>query len=366
MKEISADIEKIIRSQKVLIELGRHLTQIQDISQLLREIARRTSDIMEAERSSVFLYDKEKDELWSVVAEGERQIRFPADSGIGGYVLRTGEIVNEDDVYNNPLFNREIDRKTGYRTKSMLCVPLYDHNHDVIGVYQVLNKKGGVFESEDVRLLMAVAGQVSVILQNVILMENRKRMFESLIDALAESIDMRDKLTSGHSRRVMHYSVKIAKKLGLSTNEIRIIKYASYLHDYGKIVLKDSLLLKPGPLSDDEYVQIKKHVDFTRKILERIEFEEDLIDVPRIACLHHERLDGSGYPMGLKGDDIPLGARIIAVGDVFDALTNKRHYRRRWSVKRAFGYLKKEAGKKFDSDVVEALGEVLKDDGVLE
>ncbi|MGQ9705994.1 MAG: HD domain-containing phosphohydrolase [bacterium] len=359
------NLQEIIRRQKVLLNLGRQLAHIEDIVQLLREIANRTSEIMNAERSSVFLYDEVKDELWSIVAEGEDEIRFSASLGIGGYVFRTGEIVVEDDVYNNPLFNREIDKKTGYRTKSMLCVPIYNQKGKIMGVYQVINRHNGAFQKDDVEFLLAIAGQVSVVLQNALLLENMKRMFESLIDTLAESIDMRDTLTAGHSKRVMEWTMKITDKLGISNEDKRKIKYAAYLHDYGKIILKDAILLKTGPLVEEELREIKKHVEYTQHILDRIEFEDDLKDVPRIACLHHERLDGSGYPFGLKGDEIPIGSRIIAVCDVFDALTSKRHYRNPLPIKKAFELLENESGIKFDKRVVNALKEILIEEGSL-
>jgi len=365
MVKRKVNLKEIVRRQKALLELGKQLAHIEDIILLLKVIANRTSEIMGAERSSVFLYDESKDELWSIVAEGESQIRFPANSGIGGYVFRTGEIVIEDDVYNNPLFNKEIDKKTGYRTKSMLCVPLYNQKGKMMGVYQVINRHNGSFQKDDLEFLLAIAGQVSVILQNAILLENMKRMFESLIDTLAESIDMRDTLTAGHSKRVMEIAMKIAEKLGLPAEEKRKVKYAAYLHDYGKIILKDDILLKIGPLTGEELKEIRKHVEYTKHILDKIEFENDLKDVSRIASLHHERLDGSGYPYGLKGDEIPIGSKIIAVSDVFDALTSKRHYRDPLPVKKAFEYLKREIRVKFDEKVVKALREVLKEEGAL-
>jgi len=365
MAKRKLNLREMIKRQEVLLDLGKQLAHIKNIILLLKEIANRTSELMEAERSSVFLYDEDRDELWSIVAEGEDQIRFPASSGIGGYVFRTGEIVIEDDVYNNPSFNKEIDRETGYRTKSMLCVPLYNQKGKMMGVYQVINRHDGSFQKDDVEFLLAIAGQVSVVLQNTILVDNMKRMFESLVDTLAESIDMRDTLTAGHSRRVMEITMKIVEKLRIPNEERKKIKYAAYLHDYGKIILKDAILLKEGPLTSEELTDIRKHVEYTRHILDKIEFEDDLKDVPEIASLHHERLDGSGYPYGLKCDEIPIGSRIIAVSDIFDALTNKRHYRNPLPVRKAFEHLMKESGVKFDSKVVEALRQVLEEEDLL-
>lgn len=192
-------------------------------------------------------------------------------------------------------------------------------------------------------------------------MDARRRMFESLLNALADTIDMRDSTTAGHSMKVMEYSVAIAKKIGLSEQTILVIRYAAYFHDYGKIAVRDAILLKPAGLTKVEMKEAREHVNISRRILERIDFEEELADVPKIAALHHERLDGSGYPLGLIGEQIPLGARIIAVADVFDALTSKRHYHKPISRKKALAFLEEHSGKEFDSEVVRVLKEIVEE-----
>lgn len=354
----------LLNRQKILLDLARSLSRIKELESLLLFIAKKTSEIMDVERCTVFLLDEEKDELWSIIATGEEgEIRFSADKGIAGYVVRTGEIVKIDDPRNDDRWNPEIDKETGFETKSLLTVPLYDYDDDISGVYQVLNKKSGKFDDEDVDMLTAISSQVSISIQHIKALESREKMFESLVETMAETIDMRDPLTAGHSRSVMHYSTRIAKKLGLSEEEIKVIKYSAYLHDYGKVGVKDRILLKPGRLNQEQRRKVEKHAEYTRRILNRIDFEKELCAIAEVAYLHHERLDGSGYPHGLRGEEIPIGARIIAVADVYDALTSRRHYRDPLPDDEAYDYLLKWSGVKFDERVVEVLGMVLENEG---
>jgi HD-GYP domain-containing protein (c-di-GMP phosphodiesterase class II) len=181
------------------------------------------------------------------------------------------------------------------------------------------------------------------------------RHFNSVLHVLAASIDARDPLTAGHSERVTEYSVGICEELELPEKECEVIRVAALLHDYGKIGVEDAILKKRGGLTNKEYEEIKSHAEKTRNILEQVNFEGIYRNVPEIAAAHHERLDGSGYPKGLSGDDILLDARIIAVADVFEAITSVCHYRSPMPYEEAFAILRKGIGKHFQEDIVEAL-----------
>ena len=153
------------------------------------------------------------------------------------------------------------------------------------------------------------------------------KQFDSILEVLVASTDARDPITAGHSIRVTEYVMGICRKLGLSAEYTDMIRVASLLHDYGKIGVEDEILKKPGRLSPEQYEAIKTHADKSRRILEKIQFEGVYREVPSIVGSHHERIDGTGYPKGLKGPEIPLGSKIIAVADVFEALTSRRQYR---------------------------------------
>ncbi|MCD4700678.1 MAG: HD domain-containing protein [Candidatus Aegiribacteria sp.] len=190
-------------------------------------------------------------------------------------------------------------------------------------------------------------------------------MFESLIKALTVSIEARDPLTAGHSFDVTFLSGKIAEYMNIDTDTREAIYYAALLHDYGKIAVPDSILKKPGSLSEEETTILRKHVQHTKIILSSIEFEGKLDDVPVFASQHHERVDGKGYPDGLKGTEISIGGKIIAVADVFEALTAKRHYREPYSLKKTLNLIISEIDTKFDRTAVLALRNYFIDIGKL-
>lgn len=363
---VAPHLELAEKRLRTLVEISRAFSKEVELSALLAVVARRTSEAIGAERTSVFLHDRERGELWTVVAEGElREIRMPEDAGIAGWVAMRGEPAVVSDVTNDPRWNKEIDRRTGYTTRNILCVPMDDPQGERLGAFQCLNCAAGTFTEDDVKFIQAIASQAAIYVQNARLLEARKRMFDSLVDTLAETIESRDPLTAGHSRGVMKYAVGAAKKLGLPAGDVEVIRYAALLHDYGKIGVPDHILRKPTTLTPTEFEVIKKHVLYTQQILARINFEERLRDVPTVAAHHHERLDGSGYPKGLREPDISPGGKVIAVADVFDAMTSRRHYRGPMSVAQAVELIDEGAGSQFDADVVEALKRFLVGEGSL-
>ena len=162
-------------------------------------------------------------------------------------------------------------------------------------------------------------------------------------------------MTAGHSHRVCRYSTLIADHMDYDEDSLEVLKYASLLHDLGKIGVKEAVLTKPGNLTKEEFMHITKHADITRKILERTYFQPKFKEIPVIAAAHHEKLDGSGYPNHLKGDDIPMMARVMAVADVFDALTYRRHYRDPMSIEKVVNILVSDSGTKLEPRCVDAL-----------
>lgn len=181
-----------------------------------------------------------------------------------------------------------------------------------------------------------------------------KHLFEQFTQSLANAIDSKDPYNQGHSKRVSKYAVLIAEKMGLSKQAIEAIQHASILHDIGKLGVKDSVLLKPGKYTKNEHDHIKTHVLIADKILQPILNHPYWQNVRNIVLHHHEKVDGTGYYKGAKGDKIPLGGRILAVADVFDAITSHRQYRKRLPFEHVISILKNESGKHFDTNCVEA------------
>ncbi len=345
-----------------LLKVGRTIAVETNIDTLLTIIAQEIKQALNADRCTVFLLDEEKHELWSKVALGleMQEIRFASNLGLAGHVATTGETVNIKDAYTDRRFNKEIDMQTGYKTKTILCMPIRNLSHQIVGVFQVLNKKGGEFTNKDEDLLIAIGSSAGIALENAnlfnkqkILIEEQKQLFSSFIDTLSASIDARDKITSGHSKRVTMYASLICDELDMNEKEKEVIKHASLLHDIGKIGIKDSILQKEGKLTPEEYDHIKLHANMTHDILGKIYVSKEFENVAQIASSHHEKYDGTGYFLGLKGEDIPLGGRILAVSDVFDAITSKRHYRSKMKIQDAIKVLIDGSNKHFDKKIVD-------------
>lgn len=345
-----------------LVKIGQAVAAEKNIDKLMKTIAEETKEAIQADRCTVFLYDKETDELWSKVALGleSTELRFKSDQGLAGHVFKTGETINIKDAYSDSRFNKNIDKETGYKTKTILCMPIKNINQETIGVFQVLNKLTGYFSEEDEDLLVTIGSSAGISLENATLFERQnellreqKVVFDSFISTLAASIDARDKITSGHSTRVRMYSTLIANEFGLSENDIEIIQKAAALHDIGKIGIRDSVLQKEGKLTPEEYSHIQQHVEITHNILEKIHMSDEFKLITEIACSHHEKYDGTGYYRHLKGEEIPFGGRILAVSDVFDAITSKRHYRDKMPIAKVISILIGDSGTHFDKNVVD-------------
>jgi HD-GYP domain-containing protein (c-di-GMP phosphodiesterase class II) len=349
-----------------LLRINRAISQVRDLHSLVTLLASETSKVLDVERSTVFLYSGKTDELWSYVAEGEtEEIRFSASQGIAGSVFRSGKTHILDDVSEDDRFNRTIDDTTGFITRNMITAPIINPSGVCIGVFQVINKREKNFTANDAQFLEIVSSETAVTIENVRLLESRERMFEGLIKALTVSIEARDPLTAGHSFDVTFLSGKIAEYMNIDPDTMEAIYYAALLHDYGKLAVPDSILKKPGKLSEEETSILRKHVQHTKIMLSSIEFDGKLEMVPIYAAQHHERIDGQGYPDGLKGNEISIGGRIIAVADVFEALTAKRHYRDPYSLKKTLNLLIEGIDKQFDRQAVLALREYFIDIGKL-
>ncbi|MCD7779611.1 MAG: HD domain-containing protein [Candidatus Gastranaerophilales bacterium] len=346
-----------------LSNIARTVNADVNLDKLLITIAEQTRLVLNADRCSVFLYDKEKNELWSKVALGmdSEEIRFSADKGFAGYVVKTGETIKIKDAYKDSRFNKEIDKHTGYKTYNMLCMPMRNIKYEITGVFQVLNKKDGDFTDSDEDILLAIGTNAGIAIENNLLfaaqqkmLEEQQKLFAGFIDTLAASIDARDKITLGHSNRVRLYSELISGKLGLNKETAEIISKAAMLHDIGKIGIRDAVLQKKGSLTKEEYEHIKEHVKITYDILCKTNMNSSFSEIAEIAASHHEKYDGTGYFRGLKGEEIPFGGRILAVSDVFDAVTSVRHYRDRMPIDEALSIIINGRNKHFDGKITDA------------
>ncbi|MCI0551666.1 MAG: HD domain-containing protein, partial [Anaerolineae bacterium] len=234
---------------------------------------------------------------------------------------------------------------------------------EVKGVLEVFHRTHLEVDQEWVDFLEALAGQAGLAIDNVTLFQNLQRSnlelglaYESTLEGWSAALDLRDKETEGHTLRVTNLSQRLAEHMGLKDKDLLHIRRGALLHDIGKMGVPDRILLKPDNLTSEEWEIMKLHPDYAYEMLSRIEYLRPSLDIP---YCHHEKWDGTGYPRGLKGEEIPLHARIFAVVDVYDALTSDRPYRPAWTKPKALEYIRSLSGTHFDPRVVNAFLEVL-------
>jgi putative nucleotidyltransferase with HDIG domain len=237
----------------------------------------------------------------------------------------------------------------------------------VKGVLEVFHRAALEPDAEWFDFLNTLAGQSAIAVEIVTLFESLQHSnsdlflaYDATIEGWSHALDLRDKETEGHTQRVTGRTVELARLLGVSEADLVQVRWGALLHDIGKMGVPDGILLKPGPLTDEEWVAMKKHPTFANDMLTPIRYLNLALDIP---YCHHEKWDGSGYPRGLKGEHIPLTARIFAMVDVWDALTSDRPYRPAWPEEKALGHIRSLSGTHFDPQVVKIILEsgVLKD-----
>lgn len=346
----------------MLLEVTKTIGSELNMDVLLPLIAMQTTEALEADRASLYLVDDETNEVWTKVAMGITlgEIRQPVGVGLSGWVAQSGEGLNIPDVYDDERFNQDWDKKTGYRTKSMLVWPMFRRDGSVQGVFQVINKlTAEAFDALDVELLEALASSASIAVDNAEMYTANQVMMQSFFETLGATVDARDAETGGHTERVTEYAMILARKLEIPPERMRVLRTAGLLHDYGKIAVPDAVLQKPGTLTDEEYKQMQSHVSFSYDIVKQIVFPRDLRDVPQVLWEHHERNDGRGYPRGVTGDQISLEGKILHVADVFDALACKRYYKPAMPMSKILSIIVGGSGTEFEESVVDAFQEML-------
>ncbi len=285
---------------------------------------------------------------------------LPIGSGVAGKVAEQRTFLLIEDIHKEEAVRPAEFEVNGFT--SVLGVPLLAKD-TLVGVLLVYDKANDEkFSGEDSHLLITIGAQMAIAIENARLYNVLQDSTLRTVQALATSLEAKDNYTSGHSARVTHYAMLLAERLGLADKMVLTLRYASQLHDIGKIGITERILNKPEKLTDWEMAAIKDHPVIGERIIQSLDFLED---VRAIIRHHHERWDGGGYPDGLPGEDIPLLARIMAVADAYDAMTTARPYRGALSRAAAIEELTKNAGMQFDPRLVTEFLEVLKQEDFL-
>lgn len=344
----------------LLVEFGARIASEVRLDRLLDIIAKQITYILDVGCCAIYLKDNERKELWSKIAQGKglehTEIRLPLESNtIVATVARNGQTINLPNAYEDPRFSMAVDMVTGFRTHTMLAVPLKNNKGKVLGVFQVANKSDGTpFDKKDEGILLLLATLAASSIEIAKLYQDVHVAQLETIYRLAVTAEYRDQQdTRAHLKNISIISYLLALALGLTKKQAELIKNASPLHDIGKVALADTILLKPGKLTPEEFEIMKSHTVYGGRILEGAH-SKVLQMAHKMSLCHHEKWDGTGYPKGLKEEEIPLEARIITVADVFDALCVSRVYKKAWKTDDAYDYILQESGKSFDPRIVAA------------
>ena len=344
-----------------LMGVGRAINSSLGLKRVLEEVMDTMIELMRAERGFLMLRDSEGN-LSVRIARGIAHVNleeaaFKVSRTIVRKVAESGEPILTTNAQDDPRFEAQMSVAM-FQLRSILCAPLKIKN-EIIGVIYVDNRaRAGIFQEADLNLIRAFADQAAVAIDNAQLFEdlqesNRElqEAYQATLEGWVSALDMRDKETEGHTQRVTILTERLARQMGVNGDALVHITRGALLHDIGKMAIPDSILLKPGALTDEERELIKQHPVYAYDMLKRIEFLLPAIDIP---YCHHEKWDGTGYPRGLRGEEIPFAARIFPVVDVYDALVSDRPYRKGYPVEQVKEMIRKDSGTHFDPQVAEA------------
>ena len=273
-------------------------------------------------------------------------------------VLKDGNSLLSTEVPGDPRFSKS-KSLMGSDIYSIICAPINSKDKFYGLIYIDTTMQTKFFMKNDLELLTAVGIQLAIIMENIELMSNFKDLFMGVTKTLVYVIEAKDEYTSGHTERVTKFSLQIASKLGLNKQDTELLEIAALLHDIGKVAIPEEILRKPGKLSDEEFVMIKRHPHAGGEFVRHLKGFERIIEGIKY---HHERFDGKGYPYGVAGKKIPLLARIISVADAFDAMTSERSYRKKIAEDKAMAELYANMDTQFDGDIIKVFHDVLENE----
>ena len=357
----ASEQEQEVERLYALIDVGKVINSSLDLTTVLNEVMDTIISLTGAERGFLMLSNHQGGLDFRVARNMARETLeeedFKISSTIAHRVAAQGEPVLTTNAQEDPRFTGQHSVAI-YNLRSILCVPLKVKGQVTGLIYADNRVRSGAFTQRDLHILTAFGNQAAVALENARLFNDVQRSnfelaqaYDVTLEGWARALELRDQETEGHTRRVTELTVRLAKAMGFEGEELNHIRRGALLHDIGKMGIPDRILLKPGKLTDQEQETMKKHPVYAYEMLYPIEKLRPALDIPH---RHHEKWDGSGYPGGLKGKDIPLAARIFAIVDVWDALRSDRPYRESWPAEKVRAHLREQSGTHFDPRVVEA------------
>ena len=339
----------------ILYQISRSISSTLELNNVLKVILDFSVKTSGAGRGTIMLLDKKKRIFFIKIPHDKSEknidrITFAENENTIGWVVKNKKFLYIEDLENDQHFSKV--KRISRQIKQLLIIPIIIEDK-VIGV---INLENTSLNPDTIDLLRSFSEGAAVAINNARLYQKIQDSYFEIVKALAQAIEAKDPYTHGHSERVMQYTVQIAQKLGLPKKEIDSLRYAAILHDIGKIGVRGIVLNNPNGLSSEEYDEIKKHPLVGEGIIKPIELLQSIRPLIRH---HHEWYNGKGYPDGLSGENIPLGARILAVADAYDAMKSDRPYRKALTKETAIQELKRGSGTQFEPKIVEVFLEIL-------
>lgn len=357
-------------------DIGRSLADTVDLDEIYRRLSGSIFQML-PEVSAVFisLFDPSSQRIRVVYASHNNQPLDPAQFREQVYgacradpqseAIRTRRALIVNDLrrrMGDPALNLPA-APTGRPSNCAVLAPMIAKG-EVIGLIQAQSASPARFQPADASLLTLISNTAAIAVQNIRLAQNLEKTsqdlaqtYEATIEGWTRALLLRDSITEGHTHRVIGLTVELGKRLGLQPDELVQVKRGAQLHDIGKIGIEDKILRKNGPLDEDEWREMRKHPLYAYELLRPIPHFNQVLDIP---YCHHEKWDGSGYPRRLKGEEIPLSARIFSIVDVWDALSSNRPYRRAWPQSKVVAYIQSENEKHFEPVITSAFLELIR------
>jgi putative nucleotidyltransferase with HDIG domain len=365
------DAQRHLKQTTALREIDQAISGSMQLRLVVQIVLKHIVSELGVDAAVVLLYDPNEGILKYELGSGFRtdalkHTRLRLGDGYAGRAALTRKTIYLPDLQNR---TTDFLRSPIFHQESFVCyfgVPLIAKG-EIKGVLEIFHRTPFKPDEEWLAFMEMLAGQVAIAIDNATLYKDLQRSNEELslaydatIEGWSRALDLRDKETEGHTQRVTELTMRMARKIGISEEKQIHIQRGALLHDIGKMGIPDRILLKPDKLTDEERDLMRRHPDFAYEMLKPIAYLEPALDIP---YCHHEKWDGTGYPRGLKGEEIPLSARIFAVIDVYDALTSDRPYRPAWTKEKTLEYIREQAGMHFDPEIVKIFLETLGQEG---
>ncbi len=354
LKTTWAKFDELLTSLLTIHEIGIVNAGMIKKEEFYQTVLESACELINSPRGSLMIYDAQNDELTIAAARNiSRDViestRIKPGLGIAGRAFQTGETIFVTDPAQSNQYKDFIGKEEQKDPFIAIPLKLKDKPFGVLNLH--LSREKESFTDYDLKFLTLLAGETAITLENIKLYESLENFYLEMVQTLARVIDAKDSYTGDHAGRARQKARRLAEELRMPEKMLRYVEYAALLHDIGKIGIDGAILSKPGKLTQEEYEEIKKHPAIGYQILSPIHF---LGPVAQMVLYHQEWYNGMGYPEGLKGEEIPLGARIVATIDAWDAMRSDRPYRKALSVEIAEDQLIKGSGRQFDPEVVKA------------